>query len=59
VQALASGSGRDGLARIEFGGSFTLEQLIARGPMVLTTPPDVPLQMRITVTPVNRWRRTG
>jgi len=44
-----SHDGSTGLGRIQFRGSFTLQQLQAREPLVLTTPPDAALQLRVTV----------
>ena len=35
---------------IEMSGSFTLDQLFSGAPLVLTTPADAELQMRITLT---------
>jgi len=54
-----SGSGSDGLGIIEFSGSFTMAQIQSGGPMVLTTPPDARIQMRITLTPNATWRLEG
>lgn len=43
-----TGRGAPGL--VELSGSFTLEQLFSGAPLVLTTPADSPLQLRITLT---------
>lgn len=51
-----STSGRDGLGVIEFSGSYTMEQVQSGEPMVLETPPDARIQMRITLTPTAPWR---
>lgn len=51
-----STSGRDGLGVIEFSGSYTMAQVQSGEPMVLETPPDARIQMRITLTPTAPWR---
>ena len=38
----------------EFSGSFTLAQISSGAPLVLTTPPDSELQMRLTIDA--NWR---
>ena len=51
-----SETGADGLGIIEFNGSITMAQIQSGAPMVLTTPPEARLQMRITLTPGGTWR---
>lgn len=54
-----SHDGRDGLGVIEFSGSFSMAQVQSGEPLVLTTPPDARIQMRITLTPQATWRLAG
>jgi len=49
----------DGLGVIEFSGSYTMAQIQSGEPMVLTTPPEARIQMRITLTPGGNWRLAG
>lgn len=52
-----SGDARSGLGEIEMRGSFTYEQLQSGEPLVLESPPDAPLRMRLTLTTErDRWR---
>ncbi|MCY7300510.1 MAG: hypothetical protein LH616_15025, partial [Ilumatobacteraceae bacterium] len=48
--------GSDGLGVIEFSGSFAMAQVQSGEPMVLTTPPEARVQMRITLTAGGTWR---
>ena len=47
-------SGRVAPGVIEVAGSFTLDQLFSGAPLVLVTPPDAELQMRVTLG--GTWR---
>jgi hypothetical protein len=50
-----SGSGRGAIGEVSMGGSFDLETLDADTPLVVTSPPDARLQVRITVT-ASSWQ---
>lgn len=51
-----SGDPRTGLGALSLEATFTREQLLSGEPLVAETPPEAPVQMRVTIDPRGTWR---